>query len=77
MERTDNQKSCIEAGFLDNALVMITILGEKGRVVSWNHAAETITGYSREEVIGSGTIWKDLYPDDEYRRHYPENCGYS
>ena len=66
--KTHDQNSCIEAGFLDNALVLIAVLDEKGRVISWNHAAETITGYSRNEVVGSASIWKHLYPDKEYRR---------
>ncbi|MFA6226147.1 MAG: PAS domain S-box protein [Methanoregula sp.] len=68
MESTHDEKSCIEAGILDNALVMIAVLGEKGRVVSWNHAAETITGYLQKDVIGSNAIWKDLYPDKDYRK---------
>jgi PAS domain S-box-containing protein len=67
MENTHDEKSCIEAEFLDNALVMIAVLGDKGRVISWNHAAETITGYSRKEVTGSDAIWKNLYPDKKYR----------
>ena len=68
IDKTNNEKSCIEAGILDNALVMIAVLGEKGRVVSWNHAAATITGYSQKEVIGSNAVWKDLYPDKDYRK---------
>ncbi|MDO9034684.1 MAG: PAS domain S-box protein [Methanoregula sp.] len=68
MDSTYDQKTCIEAGILDNALVMIAVLGEKGRIVSWNHAAETITGYSQKEVIGSNAVWKDLYPDKDYRK---------
>ena len=68
MEKPHDENSCLEAGILDNALVMITVLDENGRVVSWNHAAETITGYSQEDVIGSGTIWKKLYPDKNYRK---------
>ncbi len=68
MESTQNQKFCIEAEILDNALVMIAVLGDKGRVISWNHAAETITGYSPEAVIGSNAVWKDLYPDRDYRK---------
>jgi len=67
MEETDDKKLSAESEILDNALVMIAILGEKGRVVSWNHAAETITGYSQKDVIGSDTIWKKLYPDKDYR----------
>jgi PAS domain S-box-containing protein len=46
---------------------MIAVLGEKGRIVSWNHAAETITGYARDEVVGNNRIWKLLYPDKDYR----------
>ncbi len=68
MEETIDKKLCTEAEILDNALVMIAILGEKGRVVSWNHAAETITGYSQKDAIGSDTIWKKLYPDKDYRK---------
>nr|WP_320160321.1 PAS domain S-box protein [uncultured Methanoregula sp.] len=68
MDTSHDEKPCIEAGILDNALVMIAVLGEKGRVVSWNHAAETITGYSQKEVTGSNAIWKNLYPDKDYRK---------
>ncbi|MFA6332904.1 MAG: PAS domain S-box protein [Methanoregula sp.] len=67
MDTSHDEKPCIEAGILDNALVIVTVLCEKGRVVSWNHAAETITGYVQNEVLGSNAIWKDLYPDKEYR----------
>ena len=68
MENTSEQKTCSEAGILDNALVMIAVLGENGRIVSWNHAAETITGYSQKEVIGSDEIWKHLYPERDTGR---------
>jgi len=67
MEMTHDSKSCIEAGILDNALVLIAVLEDKGRVASWNHAAERITGYAAADVIGSDAIWKDLYPDKDYR----------
>jgi PAS domain S-box-containing protein len=59
---------CIEAGILENALVMIIVLDHKGTILAWNHAAETITGYSRDEVIGKRDVWKLLYPDKEYRQ---------
>jgi PAS domain S-box-containing protein len=68
MPTSPDQNSCIEAGILDNALVMITVLEEDGRIVTWNHAAETITGYTHDEVIGNNTIWRSLYPDKEYRK---------
>jgi PAS domain S-box-containing protein len=65
-KETDNT-TCIEASFLDNALVMIAVLEKKGKIVSWNHAAELITGYSHDDVVGKTTVWKQLYPDKEYR----------
>ncbi|MFA7695308.1 MAG: PAS domain-containing protein [Methanoregula sp.] len=65
--KPNDNNSCIEAGILDNALVIIAVLEKKGRVITWNHAAETITGYSRDEVVGSDEIWKKLYPDTDYR----------
>lgn len=68
MQPSPDQNSCLEAGILENALVMITVLEEDGRIVTWNHAAETITGYSRDSVIGNKTIWRSLYPDNEYRK---------
>ena len=63
-----DEQVCVEAGFLENALVMIAVLEENGKVISWNHAAEKITGYKTEDVVGSGNVWKSLYPDPDYRR---------
>jgi PAS domain S-box-containing protein len=53
---------------IDNAHVLITVLGSKGKILIWNKAAEAITGYPPEEVIGRNDIWRKLYPDAEYRR---------
>jgi PAS domain S-box-containing protein len=58
---------CIEAGILENALVLIAVLDRKGTIFAWNRAAETITGYPKEDVIGSAVIWRHLYPDKTYR----------
>jgi diguanylate cyclase (GGDEF)-like protein/PAS domain S-box-containing protein len=33
----------------------------------WNQAAEQISGYTREEVLGNSHIWEWLYPDPVYR----------
>ncbi len=52
---------------IDNAVIWIDLLDEKGNVVFWNRAAERISGYSREEVLGHNKIWEWLYPDKEYR----------
>ncbi len=51
----------------DKANVWLNVLDEKGKVVIWNKAAEEISGYSRQEVIGHGKIWQWLYPHEAYR----------
>jgi PAS domain S-box-containing protein len=58
---------CVEAGILENALVMIVVLDKAGKILGWNQAAENITGYTKDEVIGKTSVWKNLYPKKEYR----------
>jgi|WetSurMetagenome_2_1015567.scaffolds.fasta_scaffold04624_7 PAS domain S-box-containing protein len=60
--------ACAEEGILENALTMIVVLDQKGTILAWNHAAETITGYLRDDVVGKTDIWKSLYPEKEYRQ---------
>ena len=74
-EKKPDHIGCIEAGILENALVIIAVLGKGGRIVAWNHAAETITGYSKKEVIGTTTIWRHLYPDKVYRDSVTERIS--
>ncbi len=52
---------------VDTADVWINTLDLEARVVLWNHAAERLSGYSRDEVIGKSEIWSWLYPDEAYR----------
>ncbi|PKL69948.1 MAG: hypothetical protein CVV30_00815 [Methanomicrobiales archaeon HGW-Methanomicrobiales-1] len=66
-EKKPGHIGCIEAGILENALVIVAVLDPKGTVLAWNHAAETITGYSKKDVIGTTSIWRHLYPDKAYR----------
>ncbi|OPX64447.1 PAS domain S-box protein [Methanoregula sp. PtaB.Bin085] len=67
--KADNGPGCIEAGILENALVMIAVLGKNGKVLAWNHAAETITGYARDDVVGNTGVWKKMYPEKQYRNN--------
>jgi PAS domain S-box-containing protein len=56
-----------------NAQVWLTVLDRKGTILLWNKAAERISGYRAEEVVGRNDIWKKLYPDPEYRRSMTAN----
>jgi len=51
-----------------NANVWLSVLTHNGTLRIWNDAAERISGYKKSEVVGKNTIWKQLYPDDTYRK---------
>jgi PAS domain S-box-containing protein len=52
---------------LDTAATWIDMFDAGGNITFWNLAAERISGYSRNEVLGHAKIWEWLYPDPEYR----------
>ena len=60
---------------IENANVWLNVLDERKNVVMWNKAAETISGYSRKEVLGHGKIWDWLYPDQAYRSEVTESVN--
>jgi PAS domain S-box-containing protein len=60
---------------IDNANVWFDVLDEKANVLVWNKAAEMISGYTKEEVVGHGKIWEWLYPDEEYRNKITEKAA--
>ncbi|WP_019584052.1 MULTISPECIES: diguanylate cyclase [unclassified Thioalkalivibrio] len=62
--RDQNQ---LNALIVDNAAVWINSLDVEGRITFWNRAAERISGYTREEVLGHTRVWEWLYPDPYYR----------
>jgi PAS domain S-box-containing protein len=57
-----------EESVIKNANIWISVLDGKGNVSIWNRAAEEISGYPADEVIGKNTIWSRMYPDKDYRR---------
>jgi PAS domain S-box-containing protein len=69
MEEELRRLSQFRESVIDNAHVWIDVLDEKANVVVWNKAAEAISDYSREEVIGHDKIWEWLYPDEKYRTY--------
>ena len=62
----DNSSQFLKS-IMDSANVWISALDRLGNVTMWNKAAEKISGYSHEEVVGHGRIWEWLYPDEQYR----------
>ena len=53
---------------ITNANVWISVLEPDGTLLIWNNAAEAISGYPKTGVLGKNTVWKQLYPDKEYRK---------
>jgi len=52
---------------LDTATIWICCVDMDWNVILWNRAAELISGYSKEEVLGHKKVWEWLYPDQKYR----------
>jgi len=64
-----NKLSQFQDSVIDNANVWLSAMNLMGNVVIWNKAAEAITGYPREEVLGRDSIWDWLKSDEEqYKR---------
>jgi PAS domain S-box-containing protein len=57
----------LNESIIQNAHVLLIVLDKTGNILIWNRAAEVISGYSKEEVLHRNLIWKQLYPDKEYR----------
>ncbi|MBJ7274991.1 diguanylate cyclase [Marinobacter salarius] len=75
-QRKENRElSQFRESVIERANVWINVLDPEGRVVLWNKAAEDISGYPREAVIGSDEIWQQLYPDEENRARIRERAN--
>ena len=60
---------------IENANIWISALDASARITLWNKAAETISGYPRERVLGRADIWELLYPDSDYRESVTAKIG--
>ena len=55
-----NKLSQFQNSVIDNANVWLSAMNLIGNVVIWNKAAEAITGYLREDVLGNDNVWNWL-----------------
>ncbi|PKL59901.1 MAG: hypothetical protein CVV33_05465, partial [Methanomicrobiales archaeon HGW-Methanomicrobiales-4] len=67
-DNTLQQLTQFQEGIISNAQVLMSVMDLNGNILLWNTAAEDISGYRSDEVIGKNHIWKLLYPETEYRR---------
>ncbi len=65
---TLNKMQQFQESVITNANVWISVLEPDGTLLVWNDAAEAISGYKKTGVLGKRTVWKQLYPDNEYRK---------
>ena len=59
-----DQQQILNAAVLEGAGNIIVILDLNGCFVSFNHSAETVTGFSRNDLIGK-SIWDSVIPPEE------------
>jgi len=52
---------------MDNEHLIVFCTDDTGNILIWNRAAESITGYSQEEIPDLKTAFQLLYPDITYR----------
>lgn len=67
VEQQLNRLTEFQESIIDNANIWLNVLDANADVVIWNKAAEQISGYSKDEVIGHSKIWEWSYPDEAYR----------
>ena len=64
--------SRFQESVIDNAEIWMNVTDVNGAILLWNRAAERISGYSKERVLGNNSVWRLLYPDKDQYDHIME-----
>jgi PAS domain S-box-containing protein len=67
IEKLNLDLSQFRNSIIEHANMWLDVMDMDYNILVWNRAAEELSGYSKEEVIGNSKIWELLYPDEEYR----------
>ncbi len=59
--------SRFQESVIDNAEIWMSVSDINEDVIVWNRAAERISGYTRDKVLGNSNVWQLLYPDRSQR----------
>jgi len=57
--------STFRESVIESATMMLAVTDMNGVVTVWNRAAEEISGFGRDEVVGGTEIWKTFGPEKE------------
>ena len=61
-----NRLALFQEAVIENGEIWLHTADPEGRIILWNQAAERISGFTRDEVVGTDDIWQGLYPDADY-----------
>jgi PAS domain S-box-containing protein len=59
-------------GIMDTVNIWVSAADREGNLLVWNHAAERISGYARDSVVGNSSVWALMYPNENMRGEYME-----
>lgn len=62
-EKEIQQLNEFQKSVIDNAVIWLCVFDSHENIVIWNKAAETISGYSFEDVTNHDDFWSLLYPE--------------
>jgi PAS domain S-box-containing protein len=72
-----NQLSQFQRSMIENENMWLSVCDLSSNVMIWNKAAERISGFSKEEVMGDNQVWEWLKPDHKADRGLVTTKGFT